>query len=166
MTQAFRMTNMKTIGIVAVMCASAWFFRWGIAWLQRLFPQPVWRYSPDTSVTQLHRHHQLASLCVYACLFCIVGAVSSLLQVVVLGWQGWTMWMLVTYGAGMIVTAIPALLLGFWMGEVERECRQRGVAVPTAEHLRSRVMRDALGLLFWIAVAIASPWVLRALMRN
>lgn len=65
--------------------------------------------------------------------------------------------MLVAYGTGMVLTAIPALLLGFWMGEVERECRQRGVEVPTTEHLRSRVKSDALRLLFWITVAVASP---------
>jgi len=157
---------MKTIVIVAVMCASVWFFRWGIPWLQRRFPQPIWRYSPDTSVEQLHRHYRLAALCVYACFFCVVGAVSSLLQVVVLGWQGWAIWMLVAYGVGVIVMVVPAIILGVWTGEVERECRQRGVAVPTAGYLRSRVKSDALGLVFWIAVAIASPWITKALLNE
>ena len=150
---------MRTIGMVVVMCSSVWFFRWGIPLLLRRFPSPVWRYSADTSVGGLHRHHRIAAWCVYACFFCLVGAVSSLLQVVVLGWQGWSIWFLVGYGIGVIIFAIPSIVLGAWMGEVERECRQRGVPVPTTDNLRSRVKTDAIGLLFWILLAIASPWI-------
>lgn len=153
------MDETTTIGMVVVMGASVWLFRWGLPWLQRRFPQPVWRYSTGTSVEQLHRHHRVSARCVYVCFVCVVGAVSSLLQFIVLGWHGWTLWLLVAYGVGAMVTAVPAIVLGAWMGEVERECRQRGVAIPTAEHLRSRVRRDALGILFWIAVAVASPWM-------
>ena len=152
---------MKLIAIVAVMAASAWFFHWGIPWLLKRYPQPVWRYPADTPVERLHRHHRFAALSVYACFFCIVGAVSSLLQVVVLGWQGWTLWMLVANGVGTVVFAVPALALGAWMGEVERECRKRGVPLPTMEHLSSRIRSDAVGLFFWIIVALAAPWVAR-----
>ena len=151
----------RPIVMIAVMTASAWFFHWGIPWLFRRYPRPVWRYPADTPVERLHRHHRLAAYSVYAFFFCIVGAVSSLLQVVVLGWQGWTTWMLVAYTVGMVVFAVPAFALGAWMGEVERECRERGIPVPTLEHLRSRVRSDAVMLAFWILVALAAPWVVR-----
>jgi hypothetical protein len=156
----------KMIAMVVVMGASAWFFLWGIPWLLKRFPQPAWRYPATTSPQRLHRHHRLAAWCVYACFFCIVGTVSSLVQFLVFGWQGWTLWMLFAYAAGMVLFAVPAILLGAWMGEVERECRVRGIAVPTMERFRDRVRSDAIGMFLWIAAAIAAPWILQLVSRK
>lgn len=150
---------MRQFFMISLVVASGWFFIRGIPWLRKLFPRPVWSYASDTPVERLHSHHRIAIRCVYFCFACIVGSVSSLIQIVVLGWRAPTTWFLVAYGAGMVVSVVPAIVFGAWSGEVERECRARDVAVPSAENLRSRVRSDAIGLFFWIVVAIASPWV-------
>lgn len=151
----------KIIAMVVVMGASTSLFLWGIPWLLKRFPRPAWRYPATTSPQRLYRHHRLAAWCVYACFFCIVGTVSSLVQFLVFGRQGWTLWMLLAYVAGMVMFAVPAIVLGAWMGEVERECRARGISVPTMERFRGRVRSDAISMFLWIAAAIAAPWIMQ-----
>ncbi len=74
--------------------------------------------------------------------------------------------MLIAYVAGMVLFAVPAIVLGAWMGEVERECRARGIAVSTMERFRDRVRSDAISMFLWIAAAIAVPWIMQLASRK
>jgi len=157
---------MNIFAMIMVMGATFWVFQWGIPWLLKRFPKPAWRYPANTAVEMLHRHHRFSAAFVYLCFLCIVGLASSLLQVLVLGWQGWAFYFLIVYGAGMVGSIVPAIVLACWMGEIERECRERGVPVPTMESFRAMIKAETLKLSFWILLAIASPWIFRIALRS
>ena len=145
------------------MGGTIWLYQYGLPWLLKRYTKPVWKYPDHTAPEVLLRHHRWATNCVYVCFVCIAGSVSSLMQAMVFGWEGLGMWLLAAYTVGAMLTAVPALILGAWAGEVERECRHRGVPVPERRDLKERVKLHAIAMLFWIAVATASPWLLRIL---
>jgi phosphatidylglycerophosphate synthase len=99
--------------------------------LKRLAHLPIWRYADETSPEILCRQGRRAELLAGLSLSAVVLTCSALLEML-LSEPGWwsTLWIWISIAAAALALLmfLPGVLSHFWLREVARDCRARGIS--------------------------------------
>jgi hypothetical protein len=149
--------------MIGTMVAALFVFRVGIPFLQEKFTRPIWEYKPTTPAEVLHRHHRFAVRMVYAQFFVVVGFVSSLSQWAMLGGGAGSVYPVAFFGCLLLPVALSGILGPVWVEEIDKALNKRGLPIPRHEDIAAAVKSKSKTLAFWIVLALAMPWISRAI---
>ena len=122
----------------------------------------LWRYTAATPTPVLLRHHRIARRIVYPCIFACAGTASSLVQIVLIGTGNGGAVVCLLFTAVALVLIVPAIFAIPILHEVEQAPTARREALP-GRPINLRVRAWALGMTFWFVVAVAAPFLVRAI---
>lgn len=126
----------------------------------------IWQYKPGTPVAVLLRNHRIARWTVDTCFFCATAGVSAGAQGLMFGFSPVVMAISVAGSVAGALLFVPAVLMLPWMDDTEKELVKRGVAIPGGVPLNRRWGRSALKLVFWFAVLVFGPVLLRLALQS
>ncbi len=160
------------IFMILTICSGVIVFRAGPG-LWRAFRKKVlldreivlFQYTAETCEAKLFRHHRIARWIIYSCGFFSLTMMSSGLQGLIVGFDTFTLIIMVVSVCAVAILIIPSLFSMPWIREIEAELIQRSIPIPGGVKIEERIKKTTLKVMFLAFCIVIVPPLIRKLME-